>query len=148
MTSFYILYLTKIKMQYIPVLNDSIATAVSLKLFKSVRDATDAHLHQSRLALLPLSTFASGQVDNFNPERLQSSAVKAYPPQDRPRGDKDIKSVRYYQKQFANNLCISPIWLVEKPRNNKYILLDGAHRVVAAYIEKRKSIHAYIVLLT
>ena len=27
-------------------------------------------------------------VNNFNPNRLQKSAVKAYPPSDRPRGKK------------------------------------------------------------
>jgi hypothetical protein len=30
-------------------------------------------------------------------------------------------------------------------KNNKYILLDGAHRIVASYIENIKHINAYII---
>jgi hypothetical protein len=36
-----------------------------------------------------------------------------------------------------------PIWIAQK--NNKYILLDGAHRIIASYIKNKKYIYAYIV---
>ncbi len=78
-------------------------------------------------------------------QRLQKSAVKAYPINDRPRGNKDISSVKYYQKQILQEKEITPIWMVYK--NNKYILLDGAHRIVASYIENKKYIYAYVIIL-
>ena len=37
---------------------------------------------------------------------------------------------------------IAPIWMIQK--NNKYILLDGAHRIVASYIENIP-MYAYII---
>ncbi len=40
---------------------------------------------------------------------------------------------------------ISPIWIVND--NNKLTLLDGAHRVVASYIEKQKYIPAYVITI-
>ena len=90
---------------------------------------------------MPLSIFKN--VDNFNPERLQYSAIKAFPINDRPRGNDDILSVKYYQKQIQEHKEISPIWVAIK--NNKYILLDGVHRVVASYIENKKYIQAYLI---
>ena len=74
-------------------------------------------------------------IDNFNPERLKKSAVLAYPLNDRPRKNKDIKSVKFYQNLIKNKKDISPIWLIYK--NKKYILLDGSHRIVASYIENK-----------
>jgi hypothetical protein len=53
--------------------------------------------------------------------------------------------VKYYQNQIKKGNETQPIWLVVKDR--KYILLDGAHRVVAYYIEKQPSIDAYIIIL-
>jgi ParB-like chromosome segregation protein Spo0J len=32
-------------------------------------------------------------------------------------------------------------------KNNKYILLDGAHRIVASYILGKKNINAYVIIL-
>jgi len=40
-------------------------------------------------------------------------------------------------------LEIFPIWVLKK--NNTYILLDGAHRIVANYIEDKKYIATYII---
>jgi hypothetical protein len=128
-------------MDYTSVLQDSIDTSVSMKLFKSRKEASEAHIFQSTFMKIPLSTFT--KVDNFNPERLQESAVKAYPLDDRPRGAKDISSVKYYQKEIELKREIQPIWLYTK--NKKYILLDGAHRIVASYIEHKKYIYAYVI---
>jgi hypothetical protein len=124
-------------------LKDSISTSISIKLFKNKKDATYAHIFKSNLEKLPLSIFKN--VDNFNPERLQYSAVKAFPINDRPRGNDDILSVKYYQKQIQDHKEITPIWVAIK--NNKYILLDGVHRIVASYIENKRYIAAYLIRL-
>jgi len=127
-------------MDYIQVLRDSIETSVSMKLFKSKEEATMKHIFNSELISFPLSKCKN--LNNFNPERLKPSAVKSYPLHNRPRGDKDISSVKYYQKLIKNKLDIQPIWLI---KNNNYILLDGAHRIVASYIENKQYIPAYLI---
>jgi len=116
-------------MDYISVMIDSVETSVTMKIFKNKKDASFAHIFKSKLLKMPLSIFKD--VDNFNPDRLQKSAIKAYPLNDRPRGNSDISSVKYYQKQIQ--------------QNKKYILLDGAHRIVASYIEGIQEIYAYII---
>jgi len=128
-------------MDYIPVIRDSIETSVSMKLFKSIQESEFAHIYKSELIKMPLSKFKN--VNNFNPNRLQKSAVKAYPLNDRPRGNNDIKSIKYYQKQLQQQRNIQPIWLLYK--EGKYILLDGAHRVVASYIENKSFIYSYLI---
>jgi hypothetical protein len=93
-----------------------------------------------------LSIFANNDIENFNSDRLKESAVKAYPLDDRPRGNADISSVEYHQSQIKQqNGTISPIWLVYK--NNKYVLLDGAHRIIASYIEGVEFIRACIIYI-
>jgi hypothetical protein len=129
-------------MNYINIIQHSIGTSLNLKIFKNESDALFAHIYKSKLVKLPLSIFTN--VDNFDPNRLQKSAIKAYPINDRPRGKHDISSVKYHQKQIQQDKDISPIWIIQK--NNKYILLDGAHRIVASYIEGIKYIDAYIIL--
>jgi len=81
-------------MDYISTIKDSI----NIKIFKNYEDASYSHIFNSKLIKIPLKIFNS--VDNFNPNRLQKSAVKAYPLNDRPRGNKDISCVKYYQKQI------------------------------------------------
>jgi len=76
---------------------------------------------------------------------LQYSAAKSFPINDRPRGNDDILSVKYHQKQIQENKEVTPIWVVYK--NNRYILLDGVHRVVASYIENKKYIPTYLIRL-
>jgi ParB-like chromosome segregation protein Spo0J len=102
-----------------------------------------AHIYKSQLKKILLSKFKN--VENFNPNRLQDSAIKAYPISDRPLGAADINSVKYYQRLIKKNKVITPIWLLLK--NNKYILLDGAHRIVASYIELQKYINCYVIEL-
>jgi hypothetical protein len=84
-------------------------------------------------------------VDNFNPDRLKKKATKAYPIHDRPRCKSDITCVKYYQKQLQQKKEISPIWMIQI--NNQYILLDGAHRIVASHILGKKNINAYVITL-
>ena len=128
---------------YINFLQDSIDTSVDMKIFKNREDASVAHIFKSKLVKLPLSLFTD--VYNFNPDRLKKTAVKAYPINDRPRCNSDITCVKYYEKQIKQKKEISPIWLIQV--NNKYTLLDGAHRIVASYILGKKNINAYVIIL-
>lgn len=124
-------------------MRDSVSTSVNIKLFENKQDAHLAHLLKSKLVEIPLSMFANNGVENFNSDRLKDSAVKAYPLDDRPRGNVDISSVEYHQSQIKQQSDIDPIWLVYK--NKKYLLLDGAHRIVASYIEGAEFIRAYVI---
>ena len=128
---------------YINFLQDSIDTSVDMKIFKNREDESVAHIFKSMLVKLPLSLFTD--VDNFDPNRLKKKAISAYPINDRPRCNSDITCVKYYQKQIQQKKEISPIWLIQI--NNKYILLDGAHRIVASYILGKKNINAYVIIL-
>ena len=128
-------------MDYISIINASIGTSLLLKIFNNKEESAYAHIFNSKLVKIPLSTFKD--VENFNPDRLQKSAVKAYPLNNRPRGNDDISSVKYYQKQIQQKKEIIPIWMVKK--NKKYILLDGAHRIVSSYIENKRYINSYVI---
>ena len=121
---------------------DSIDTSVDMKIFKNREEAAYSHIFNSKLVKIPLNTFKNNNVDNFDSVRLQNSAVKAYPLTRRPRGNKDISSVKYYQKQIQQKKEVTPVWMIQK--NKKYILLDGAHRIVASYIED-VPVYAYII---
>jgi len=129
-------------MDYISTIRDSIATSLNMKLFNNKEEALFSHIYKSKLDKMPLNAFKNYNVDNFDSDRLQKSAVKAYPLSNRPRGNEDISSVKYYQKQIQQKKEIMPIWMIKK--NKKYILLDGAHRIVASYIED-KYVYAYII---
>lgn len=130
-------------MDYVSILQDSIDTSVSMNIFKNREDSSIAHIFNSKLVKIELSIFKN--IDNFDISRLQKSAVKAYPINNRPRGNNDINSVKYYQKQIQKKEEISPIWMIQK--NKKYILLDGAHRIVASYIENKKYIYSYVITI-
>jgi hypothetical protein len=124
-------------------LKDSVETSVDLKIFKNIEQASSAHIFKSELIKLPLSIFKN--VKNFDPQRLQESALKAYPITNRPRGGDDIKSVKFYQTQLKQKINIHPIWMIHK--DETYILMDGAHRIVASFIENKKHIYAYVIKL-
>jgi len=128
---------------FVNILQHSIDTSISMKIFKNKEEASVAHIFKSKLVKIPLSIFKNNEVNNFDSIRLQKSAVKAYPINDRPRGNSDISSVKYYQKQLQQKKEITPIWMIQK--NNKYILLDGAHRIVASYIEEKSYINTYLI---
>lgn len=124
---------------------DSIDTSIDMKIFKTREEAAFSHIFNSKIVKIPLNTFKNDNVDNFDSVRLQNSAVKAYPLNDRPRGNEDIISVKYYQKQIQQKKEITPVWMIRK--NKKYILLDGAHRIVASYIED-VPVYAYVITPT
>jgi len=130
-------------MNYIDILRDSIETSLCMKLFKTKQDSMEAHLFQSTLEKVPMILFEN--VENFDPIRLQDCALKAYPVLNRPRGKKDISSVRFYQQELKHH-DLPPIWMIHT--KDRYILLDGVHRVVASHIERKKYIYAYVIQYT
>ena len=133
-------------MDYIRILKDSISTSVSINIFNNKDDALIAHLYNSKLVKISLSIFNNNNVNNFSSDRLQNTPELAYPIHNRPRGDRDIRSVEYFQKQIKSDIdLLPPIWLVNLNANNKYILLDGSHRIIACYIENIQDIHAYVI---
>lgn len=121
-------------------LQDSIETGVAIKLFKNIKISTDFRLNYYSLEKIKMSAFKN--VINFNSNRLQKTASLAYPVDNRPRGSVDIKSVNYHVSLIESGIAV-PIWLAKK--NNDYILLDGAHRIVAHYIKNKKTILAYVI---
>ena len=124
-------------------MNDSISTSVSMKLFETRKAARLAHILKTKLLEISLSVFENNGVENFNSDRLKETVARAYPEENRPRGIFDITSVEYHQTRIKQQAGIKPIWLLYK--NKKYILLDGAHRIVASYIERAECICAYII---
>jgi hypothetical protein len=114
----------------ISILQDSIDTSVDMKIFKSREESAVFHIFHSKNIKFPLSKCKI--LENFDVKRLKKNAELSYPKEDRPRGLNDIKSVRYYKKLLKEKIDIPHIWIVK--RNNKYILLDGSHRIVASYI--------------
>lgn len=130
-------------MDYVSILQASIGTSLLLKIFKNKEESLLAHIFKSKLVKLKMLIF--NNVDNFNPNRLQKTAVKAYPLKNRPRGNKDICSINFCRKLIKEKKEISPIWIIKK--NKKYILLDGAHRIVSNYIEGKKYINSYVISL-
>ena len=123
-------------MDFIQSLKDSIETSVKLKLFSSRKAATTAHMSNTDFMRFTLS--AARKLDNFNPDRLSKDP---YP--NRPRGNNDLISVRYHRKQIRDEGEVEPIWIAKQ--KGQYVLLDGAHRLVATYLEGKRTVPAYIV---
>ena len=105
------------------------------------------HILKTKLLEISLSVFENNGVENFNSDRLKENVARAYPENNRPRGIFDISSVEYHQARIKHQAGINPnpIWLLYK--HKKYILLDGAHRIVASYIECVERIHAYVIYI-
>jgi hypothetical protein len=112
-------------------------------LFPSKAAAMCAHIDVSAPSKFPMSRFARGAVHNFNVARLQESAAKAYPPADRPRGARDLSSVNFYVAELSSGRDLPPIWVLKQEK--RFTLLDGAHRVVASHIARKKCVMAYVV---
>ena len=125
-------------MNFIEDMKDSIQTSVSIKLFSSLKISSYNHIFNSKFDMFPISKCK--ELNNFNPSRLSN---EPYPKEDRPRGQKDLDSVLYHVRTIRKEGQTDPIWIALK--NGKYILLDGAHRIVATYLENKRTIPAYIV---
>jgi len=121
-------------------LRDAIETSVQLRLFPSIKRATDALVFGNKFKKLSISQCK--HMDNFNPARLSDNP---YPKNDRPRGSRDIESVRYHRNRLRTVGETSPIWVYYDKVKRQYTLLDGAHRIVATYLEGKRTIPAFVV---
>jgi hypothetical protein len=119
-------------------MNDSISTSVTIGLFPSLELSIYYHIFESKLLQFPL--IHCRELNNFNPARLSTDP---YPKENRPRGQKDLDSVLHHRKTICEQGCTEPIWISVKEDN--YTLLDGVHRIVAAYLENKQTILAYII---
>lgn len=126
---------------HIQSMKDSIETSLTLKLFKTIEAAALAHIYKSTLCHFSMQD-CEHILYNFNPARLQKTASRAYPLDNRPRGSEDLASVKYHRNLVKKNKA-QPIWILLKGK--KYYLLDGAHRIVASYIEGKKYVKAHVV---
>ena len=80
------------------------------------------------------------ELNNFNPARLSNDP---YPETNRPRGIMNLKSLNYHKNRIRKQGQTEPIWIGLK--KGEYFLLDGAHRIVATFLEKKRTIPSYIV---
>lgn len=88
----------------------------------------------SKYEMLSISNIRKMGLDNFSLEKLsKSNSEDMFPPDDRPRGKKDIESVDYHSQTDSST---SPIIIIKI--KSKYILLDGQHRILAAKLAKSK----------
>jgi hypothetical protein len=125
-------------MEFLQDIKDSVETSVSIKLFPSLKQSSYCHIFKSSLVQFSLSNCR--ELNNFNPARLSKDP---YPEINRPRGQADLDSVLHHRRTIRKNGNTEPIWIASK--KGGHILLDGAHRIVASYLENKRSIPAYIV---
>ena len=125
-------------MEFLQDIKDSVETSVTIKLFSSLKIASYYHIFHSKLYMFPISKCK--QLNNFNPSRLSKDP---YPEDDRPRGQKDLDSVLHHRRIIRKQNNTEPIWIALK--KGEYTLLDGAHRIVATYLENKRNIPTYII---
>jgi len=119
-------------------LRDSVQTSVKIGIFSSERTSSYSHVFKSELVRFPLSKCKD--LRNFDPTRLTKDP---YPKEDRPRGQDDLSSVMYHRRKIQQYGETDPIWIAGK--GGDFTLLDGAHRIVATYLENKRTILAYVV---
>ena len=119
-------------------LRDSIRTSVKTKVFSSVKTSSYSHIFESKLVDFQVSKCRN--LRNFNPDRLSKDP---YPKEDRPRGQDDLDSVLHHRRTIRREGETEPIWIALK--DGEYTLLDGAHRIVATYLENKRTIPAHVV---
>jgi len=125
-------------------LSAAIGTAMALNLFPSEDAAVRTIVSNTTEKQIPIALFKSGAVDNINPQRFSKLP---YPPSDRPRGQANLDSVKHHRRTVrAKGRIESPIWVAKKGK--KLIMLDGVHRTVATYLEKKRTVPAFVVNLT
>lgn len=130
---------------YIASLNNSIETSIGF-IFKSYEESFKNHITKTKIKKLSIKKIYN--IENFDSNiRLPKSKkiLDAYPKNDRPRGKKDLESVKYHIKLIKQNKSFPNIWIVKK--NGKLILLDGAHRIVAHYLSNKKYIMCNVIIL-
>jgi hypothetical protein len=122
---------------------DSVAASLTIKLFDNVKDSCFVHIFNSQNKKFELSNYNKPFITNINKNRLSSTPELAYPENDRPRGDNDLKSVEFHRSKLQNGESLEPIWIIEK-KGKRYIL-DGFHRLAASYIENKEWIDSYYI---
>lgn len=112
-------------------MNDAIETGVTLKLFKNKAEGKKIFKTFSVIKKIPITKFEKNKIINFNSNRIKNikDAYDAYPENDRPRGIADIKSVNHHIRRLKGGKKLYVYLFATK--KNDYILLDGAHRIVA-----------------
>ena len=127
------------------LLKSSINKSVELKLFKNKEDSSYAHLYNFKLEKIPMAEFKKDKVKNFSSDRLKAKSIEtAYPEDDRPKGMYNIESVKYHMTLIDKNL--NPLIFIAK-KNNKYELIHGTHKIVAAHLAHLKKIDAYVIYI-
>lgn len=121
-------------------LRDSIGTSILLHLFKTRAAAAYFHTFKSKLTMFTINNCWS--LRNFNPRRLCDDP---YPISNRPRGQMDLDSLAYHRGVIKARGKCAPIWLALKDGN--FILLDGAHRICASFLENVGLIPAYVIII-
>jgi hypothetical protein len=129
---------TLISMEFLQDIKDSVETSVTIKLFSSLKVASYHHIFNSKLVMFPLSNCK--ELNNFNSARLSKDP---YPEEDRPRGRRDLESVLHHRRSIRKQGHTEPIWIALK--DGEYTLLDGAHRIVATYLENKRTIPTYMI---
>ena len=126
-------------MESINIMQKSIGTSMLLRLFPSEKESAYAHIFKSTFLKFPMADIRG--LENFN--HAVRLSKEPYPKDDRPRGQEDLDSVQYHRRTIRKNGSTEPIWIALKA--GKYILLDGAHRLVATHLENKRVIPAFIV---
>ena len=124
-------------METIQIIQDSVDTSVTLKLFKNREDAVMAHIFHSRLDKISIHE------PMYNFDALTRCSHEPYPKHNRPRGKSDLCSVNYHRKMIRSRGAVEPIWVLW--RGGQYTLLDGAHRLAATFLENKRRIPAFII---
>jgi len=109
-----------------------------MKLFSTRKSSVYYHIFHSSYVKFQLSQLKT--LDNFDIKRLSNNP---YPKEDRPRGQADLDSVLHHRRIIRQKGDTEPIWIVLKKGN--YTLLDGAHRIIATYLENKRTIPSYII---
>ena len=125
------------------IISDSVAASITIKLFDNIKDSCFVHIFNSKISKFDLVNYNKKNIVNINKNRLSETVELAYPENDRPRGENDLKSVKYHQEILKNGDELEAIWIIEK--NGKKYILDGFHRLAASYIEKKHNIDAYFI---
>ena len=125
-------------MEPINIIQHSVDTSVDMKLFSTRKSSVYYHIFHSSYVKFQLSQLKT--VDNFDIKRLSNNP---YPKEDRPRGQADLDSVLHHRRIIRQKGDTEPIWIVLKKGN--YTLLDGAHRIIATYLENKRTIPSYII---
>lgn len=55
------------------------------------------------------------------------------------------QSINYHRQLIKNNINLNSIILLKT--KNKFIVIDGSHRILAAYLENKPTINSYIIYL-